>query len=315
MLYSLTIFKSIYDNKTHRRMTMATWEEFENLLYKLSKAPGYKPKKDERFHPKASPLISPAIFNPGDTRKNVNVQHWGGWAALDVDEYSNGFDNALQTFKDYKFICYSSASSTKEKPKFRVVLPLTRTVQRDDIRHFWFSLSKEFNSLGDEQTKDLSRMYYVPAQYPDAYNFIVSNNSSPVLDVDVLLEKYAYAKDRSPQTFISALPEEIRKQVSDYRQAKLTNTNFKWSGLSDCPFVNQQLITEYKMLNETGWYRKMFQILLSTTSKAMKAGYPITAGELAALGRELDAQTGGWYKDRPLEAEAERAIAYACRSV
>lgn len=314
MEYSLTIFKSIFDNKTHRRLDLKTWDDFERLMYDLATKPGYKPKKGER-HPSASPLISPAVFKKGDTRKNVNVTHWGGWAALDVDDYENGFDEALKTFKDYKFLCYSSASSTEAHPKFRVVLPLTRNVERNEIRHFWFALSKEFNSLGDEQTKDFSRMYYVPAQYPNAFNFIVSNKTSPELDVDWLLGKYEYAKEQTTKSFINSLPDAIQARITEYRKTKLTNTSYTWTCLADCPFVNQKLVAEYCLINETGWYRQMFKIMLSIASNAMKKGYPITNLEIATLCKELDLATGGWYKDRPMESEADRAIAYACKSV
>ena len=312
-MFQVTVFKNIYDNRTDMSLKFQTYEEFESMLYHCSKMRGYKPKKEERFHPDASPLISPANYIPGTTRANKNVTHWTPIALMDVDDYSNGFDAALQTFSDYKFVCYSSASSTKEKPKFRVVLPLSRSLPADSIRHFWFSLSKEFNSLGDPQTKDLSRMYYVPARYPNAYNFIVSNNRSPVMDVDTLIKKYAYAKEQTPKTFMSALPDGVKRQIADYRKTQLTNTNFTWSGIHDCPFINRRLVDEYRSINETGWYRQMFRILLSTASCAMNKGYPISASQLAALGRELDMQTGGWYKDRPLESEAERAIAFACK--
>lgn len=315
MTYSLTIFKSIFDNRTNRRMDLSSWQEFENLLYNLAQQPGYKPKKDERFHPNASPLISPAVFNPGDLRRNANVKYWGGWAALDVDEYSDGFDNALKTFENYKFISYSSASSTEAHPKFRVVLPLTRIVKATEIRHFWYSLSKEFNSLGDPQTKDFSRMYYVPAQYPNAFNFIVSNRNSAELDVDWLLEKYACAKDKVSSSLSSSLPDDVKEKIAEYRKANLNNTSYRWSGLSDCPFVNPRLIAEYKAITGTGWYRKMFQIMLSIASNAMKKGYPISAQQIGALCRELDAMTGGWYDSRNMVTEAERAIAYAVRSV
>ena len=80
MKYRLTIFKSIYDNKTHRQLSFDTWDAFEGLLYKLSDQPGYKPKKDERKD--GSALISPAVFPTGTTRANANVSVWGGWAAL-----------------------------------------------------------------------------------------------------------------------------------------------------------------------------------------------------------------------------------------
>jgi hypothetical protein len=317
MTHELTIFKSIFDNRTHRKMTFDSWERFEDLLYSLSTKPGYKPKKDERFHPDASPLISPAIFKSGERRKNVNVEYWGGWAALDVDDYDSTFDEVLDaTFNPYRYVCYSSASSTVEKPKFRIVFSLSRNVQANEIRHFWFALNKEFNSIGDPQTKDLSRMYYVPAQYPGAHNFIFSNyeNKDP-LNVDELLSKYEYARERSPTTFASRLPEHIQREIEEYRRSKLTSRDVKWTGLHDCPFVNQRLIAEYRLITETGWYRKMFQIMVSIASKAMKRGYPISSAEIAALCKELDMMTGSWYKDRNMENEAERAIAFACQNL
>lgn len=314
MKTELTIFKSIFDNKTHRNMCFDSYDAFEALLYDLSKKDGYKPKPSERFHPLASPLISPAVFAEGKTRKNVNVMRWGGWAALDVDDYETTFDEALETFKDVRFTCYSSASSTKKHPKFRIVLPLNKVVEARDIKHFWFSLSKEFNSLGDPQTKDLSRMYYVPAKYPNAYNFIVSNKVSPPINVDELLNKYDYAKEHKKKDFISALPEEIQQKVAEYKRGTLQNTDFKWSGLNDCPFVNKRLISEYALITETGWYHKTYQIMLSIASNAIKRGYPISVNELAALGRELNLQNGDRYKGRAIELEAERAISYAIRN-
>lgn len=315
MEYSLTIFKNIFDNKTNRKMVLPTWEAFVDLLEGLSKKPGYKPKKDEKFNPNSSPLISPAIFKSGETRKNANVLYWGGWAALDVDDYGDDFRAALKTFADYKCVCYSSASSSKEKPKFRIVFCLSRIVKSDEIRHFWYALNKEFNSLGDPQTKDLARMYYVPAQYPNAYNFFFENASKPPLDVDELLKKYEYAKEHVKTSIVSSLPDHIQQKIIDYRKSQLTNTRYSWTGLHDCPFVNMRLVTEYRAITETGWYRKMFQIMISIASNATRKGYPITASEIANLCRELDNETGGWYAERNMEAEAERAIMFACKDL
>ena len=38
-MYSLTVFKSKFDNKTHRRMDFESWDKFEKFLYKLSERP------------------------------------------------------------------------------------------------------------------------------------------------------------------------------------------------------------------------------------------------------------------------------------
>jgi hypothetical protein len=68
-------------------------------------------------------------------------------------------------------------------------------------------------------------------------------------------------------------------------------------------------------IGESGWYSKMYQIMMSISANAIKRGYPITSEEVEALVRELDRETGGWYKSRPVRLEAQRAIDFALRSV
>ena len=67
-------------------MDFDSWDEFESLLFSLSKEVKYKPKKGEYLNDKHAPLISPAIYEKGTTRANRNVTAWAGWAALDIDE-------------------------------------------------------------------------------------------------------------------------------------------------------------------------------------------------------------------------------------
>lgn len=313
MQYSLTIFNSIFDNKTHRRMCFKDFDAFEKLLYDLSAQPGYKPKKGE-FR-RGSPLISPATFESGETRKNVNVVSWGGWAALDVDDYSGSFEDAVEVFKNVRFVCYSSASSTIEKPKFRIIFPLTHEVPADQIRHFWYALNKEYDSLGDPQTKDLSRMYYVPAKYPNSNHFIFSHKDAPYLNPFELMNRHEYVTTHNAATFFDKLPEHIQKKIEAHKKERLTNLSYSWKSYHDCPFVNKSMIVDYKNIQNGGWYSKMYQIMLSIASNAMRRGYPITPQEISRLCKEIDFETGGWYKNRPMETEAARAIEFASKSL
>jgi hypothetical protein len=292
-------------------MEFTSLESFEKLLYDLSKQPGYKPKKGERKD--GSPLITPSSFQQGTTRANRNVTQWNGWAALDVDDYDGSFEETIEKFKKNYFICYSSASSTKEKPKFRVILPLTSSVPAEKIRHFWYALNHEFGSVGDAQTKDLSRMYYVPAQYPNAYNFIFTNKA-PLLDPVELMERHSFVNGFK-STFEDRMPEHIREKIAEYKKDKLTNTNVHWSSYRDCPFVNKQLVSEYRTITDTGWYAKMYQIMTSIAMRALRSKYPITPDQIARLCKEIDAETGGWYKNRPMTLESARAIDYSMKNV
>ena len=175
-----TLFESIFDNKTHKGIELPSFEHFEEVLYKLSK----KTRKDK----KDAELMSPAIYTANTTRANDNVEYWGGWCAVDVDDADLTVDlkkYIRSKVGNHYYVCYSTASSTKEQPKFRLVFPLTRPVKKDEIKHFWFALNKELGMIGDIQTKDLSRMYYIPADYTDANNFFFVNNGTPI-DVDAL---------------------------------------------------------------------------------------------------------------------------------
>ena len=285
-------------------MDYNSFDEFEQVLYKLSESTKYPTKKD-------APLISPATYIPDTTRGNDNVTGWGMWCALDIDDFEGDIEQIKKAYGEYRFVCYSTASSTKEQPKFRLVFPLNKEVHKEDIKHFWFALNKEIGDVADAQTKDLSRMYYVPAKYKDAFNFIFSQDGK-VMDPDYLMDKHPYVVPN--ENFFDRLPEAIKKGLIEHRKGKLNNTNITWTNYHDCPFVNQKQIDEYKTINGTGWYAKMYQIMCTIAGNAMGKGYPITTREVEYLCRELDGDTGNWYLKRDMYKEAERAIEFIFRN-
>jgi len=310
VMLSLTIFKNLYDNKTNKRMDFESWAEFESLLYKLSEVE-FASKKDAY-------LISPAVFKPDTTRANKNVIEWAGWAAVDVDDYEmynteGDIQSELFTkFGRFHYVCYSTASSDPQHPKFRLVFPLSESVEADRIKHFWYALNTELGSIGDRQTKDLSRMYFIPGSYSGAFNFIFSNAGS-FISPEELMAKHPYV-EKTGNSFMDKLPPEMQKSILEYRKAQMTNTDVYWTGYQDCPFFPKRLANEYKTLT-SGWYHKMYQIMVATASQALKKKYPITAQQIAILAKQLDTETGNWYESRPLDREAENALEYAFRNV
>lgn len=303
---SLTIFKNIFDNKTGKTMNFESFDDFETLLYKLSKEK-YATKNDAY-------LISPAVYTPNTTRRNVNVVSWAGWAALDVDEMEIVGD--VETFIRKKFdgiryVCYSTASSSRTHPKFRLVFDFSSHIDVSDIRNLWYALNTWAGELGDRQVKDFSRMYYVPGTYQNSYNFIFSGHGNS-LSASELIAKYPAPE--KPNNFFDGLPEEIQAQIIEHRKAKLTNNSYTWNGYRDCPFWPKSLEHEYRAITGSGWYYALYRIMVAIAGNAISKEYPITPMEIAQLCREFDAETGGWYKDRPLETEAERALDFVYRN-
>jgi len=309
-MISLTIFKSIFDNKTDKRMDFDDFPMYEKFLYKLS--------KEKLGSKNDAVLISPATYTPDSTRKNVNVIEWAGWAAVDVDDYE--FEGDLQSdlsnrFGNHYYVVYSTASSTIAQPKFRIVFPLTRSIPSDKIKHFWYALQTELGDLGDKQTKDLSRMYYIPAEYAGAHNFIFTNADGVYIDPDQLMNKHEYHQKSNLNNFFDRLPDEVQKQVLQHRKDQMDNTEVNWSSYRDCPFFPKKLEAEYRLINNTGWYAKMFQIMVAIAGNAAKRKYPISSNQISVLCKELDAETGNWYANRPMDTEADRALEYVYKNM
>jgi hypothetical protein len=306
---SLTLFKGIYDNKTDKRIDVRNFDAFERVLYQLAEKP--------RAGKHDAELMSPAIYEPNALRRNDNVIEWAGWCAVDVDDYK--FNGELEydlvnRFSDYRFVCYSTASSTTDLPKFRLVFPLTEAVRNGEIKAFWYALQTELGDLGDKQTKDLSRMYYIPGKYAGAHNFIFSHHNGRSINPRKLISKHPMV-EKSGTSFIDRLPEAMQKQIVEYRKSKLDNTDINWTSYRDCPFFPKQLENEYRSISNTGWYHKMYQIMVALAGNAIKNEYPITAQEISKLCRELDTDTGNWYANRPIDKEADRALEYVYRNI
>jgi len=312
MKTSATIFSNIFDNDTSKRVEFPTFLEFEELLYALSKEPAIKRKKGARASDMDAVLISPAWYADGDTRCNASVIEWT-WVALDIDEYGGKFEDILTKFGDFYYVCYSTASSSKAHPKFRLVFPLTSAVPFGDIRHMWHAMNSEFLGIVDAQTKDLSRMYYIPAKYPGAFNFIFTNPGK-VVDPKAMMEKHPYNTATDSSNFFDRLPTPIQESLMKHRQSKLSRDGFRWTSYSDCKFVSPKMVSDYKSAT-AGHYHAMYCFMVSCGFRAVRMGYDINNNELADIARSLDNDTGMWYKDRPLETEADRALFYVFKNI
>lgn len=304
-----TLFNSVFDNKTDKSFSQANWNAFVRVLFDLAEV--------KRASKKDAMLMSPAVYEKDTTRANANVIEWAGWCAVDIDDYEfdgDLYDDLMGRFEHYQFVCYSTASSTIDSPKFRLVFPLASAVERDKIKHFWFALNTELGDLADKQTKDLSRMYYIPAKYADAYNFIFRNPNGSFIDPHELMFKHEYHQKTNLNNFFDRLPDELQKQIIEHRKQKLDKTDVQWSSYRDCPFFPRQLESEYRLINNTGWYHKMYQIMVALAGNAVRNKYPITSAEISQLCRELDLDTGNWYENRPLDKEADRALEYVYKN-
>ena len=128
-----------------------------------------------------------------------------------------------------------------------------------------------------------------------------------------IMAKHDYVERQG--TLLDNLPPAIKKAMLSHRKNEMTNTNITWNNYKDCPFVNKKMVKEYNLITDTGWYTKMYAIMVSIAGNAIRKKYPITAGEITTLCKEIDYENGNWYKSRPFDKEADRAIEFVYGNV
>ena len=321
MICELSYFENLYDN-VPKRMEFDTFGRFKELLYTVATKPGAKYKRGMKAGT-YSPLISPAVYRDGTTRKNDNVSYWRAWCCIDIDEhtvsplYGSLKDELASLLSGLEYVVYSTASSRVGAPRFRIVFPTVCTIPADKVNAFWHALNKEIVALGlgcDEQTKDKSRMYYVPAQYKDADNFIFGcEHPGAAIDPYELIARYPYAEKRSTN-LVDNLPPAIRDAIMKEKMSRLNNYDVNWVGYRDCPFWPSNLEKEYHSISKSGWYGCTYRIMTALAGRAVAQGYPITAKQIEVLFRQFDRDHGNWYKQRPIHTEAERALNFVLKN-
>jgi len=125
------------------------WETFCNVFH------------DPRAQ-KDGPLFSPAVYVPGATRHNDNVEYLTAFVA-DIDDGA-AVEQIHGRFAGYACLTYSTHSSTAEHPKWRAVFPLAKPVAAADWPRVWRRLNYHLTGgICDPSSKDPARMYYLPA--------------------------------------------------------------------------------------------------------------------------------------------------------
>ena len=54
--------------------------------------------------------------------------------------------------------------------------------------------------------------------------------------------------------------------------------------------------------------------MIAVAGKAVEKGYPITSNQIVDLCRQFDMETGNWYENRAMDAEANNALEYAYKN-
>lgn len=120
-------------------------------------------------------LYSPVTLKAGATNRcNASIDTVNAMV-LDFDS-GESVDDIITKLHPLGFWGHTTHSHSDEKPKFRVIIPLTEPVNAEDWRGFWTAFVNDLKLNNDRACCDAARIYYKPshkvgAVYGDYFDF------------------------------------------------------------------------------------------------------------------------------------------------
>ena len=122
---------------------------------------------------------------------------------LDADFADADFCDTIEMFAEYSYIIYSTHKHTAEKPRLRLIVPLSREVTADEYEA---AARKLAEGIGIDQFDDTTyqphRLMYYPSTSIDG-EYVFRHAEHRPLDVDKLLAEYRDWRDVSEWAFSS----------------------------------------------------------------------------------------------------------------
>lgn len=109
-------------------------------------------------------LFSPADYGEAKRRLNKNVEHIN-FLVYDLDEITpHNFLEIQNNINKFAHIYYTTFSHSPEKPKYRVIFPLSTPLGVKEFPEYWRNFNLKYMKCAtDAAAKDLARMYYLPS--------------------------------------------------------------------------------------------------------------------------------------------------------
>lgn len=201
----VAVFEHAKDNHPVRHDL--SWESLAGRLCRYEE----RPNKDGR-------AWSPVTYRPGSTRGKENVEQVHA-LVLDIDHN----DLPIELLGGLEYVAHTTFSHTEDDPRWRVVLPLTHPVEGEDWPEFWLRANAYFGGCVDPQTKDRSRIFYLPSCRPGAvHNARVHHGL--LLDPASLPQVPQYHPEPPARTHgaLALLPDDrLWRWAAEFRDAKI----------------------------------------------------------------------------------------------
>jgi hypothetical protein len=161
--YAISFFKAPALTSTTPTLRTLSWDQLTTQFTRHER----RPDKNGRG-------FSPATYKPGTTRANINVLSVCAYVAdldhIDAADLQN-VRHEMEA-RGLAHVLYSTYNSEPDDLRVRMIIPFSAPTPASNWQDIWHRINRAlFNGLNDPQTKDLSRMSFVPTAPPDALVF------------------------------------------------------------------------------------------------------------------------------------------------
>lgn len=114
---------------------------------------------------------------------------------LDADFATEDFIDQLYLFYDFTWCVYSTHKHTPEKPRYRLLIPLSRPCDPDEYEAVARKVAEDIGiNMFDDTTYQPHRLMYWPSTSIDG-EYVFEHNENVLLDVDQVLGRYSDWQD------------------------------------------------------------------------------------------------------------------------
>ena len=147
------------------------------------------------------------------TRKKANVAS-RSMATLDIDYGRGGvWDDFTMDFDDVTAMLYSTHKHTKEKPRYRLVIPFSREVSPQEYEPICRRIAAKLDiELFDVSTYETARLFYWPSTSKNG-DYVFRYQDGKPLDVDEILQSYVDYRDASSWPTASREGDAIKHEI------------------------------------------------------------------------------------------------------
>ena len=175
-------------------------------------------KRDVREQ-KDGPAVILGEIAKGKRRSSANVRaaHAIG---IDIEKMDEArIEAVFDALEPFTYFVWTTHSHTPSKPRLRVIVPFAEPIEPSDYQAAWSGLNALIGSANDPQTKDISRLHYLPScppgaeQHAHGWGHLAENNRLISFNTDIPETTVRQPEEAPP----AADPLAVRRLVAKVR--------------------------------------------------------------------------------------------------